>query len=153
MRSCKGWSSCGGAIFGHLSVSFGAAAQHGGSSNSLNTLWEVSIFEYNPPQTLKQHVWLMWLQLWMLRAARSYRKSLNTHLSTWLNQLVEVRFMNALLKIELHHRRLNLNRAEMKIHSADAHRFSGIRNQQLLSTNSTSKNAFSCISLSNSLFT
>lgn len=31
MRSWKGWSSCEGAIFG-LTISFGAAAQHGGSS-------------------------------------------------------------------------------------------------------------------------
>lgn len=34
MRSWKGWSSRGGAIFGLLSISFGGAAQHGDSSDS-----------------------------------------------------------------------------------------------------------------------
>lgn len=36
------------AIFGHLSISFGAAAQDGGSSDSLNSLWEASKYEYSP---------------------------------------------------------------------------------------------------------
>lgn len=49
MRSWGGRISCRGAIFGHLSISVGAAAQHGGSSDSLHTLWEASIFEWSPP--------------------------------------------------------------------------------------------------------
>ncbi len=133
MRSWEGWSSCGGAIFGHLSTTFGAAAQHGGSSDSLNTLWEASTFECRPsdikttrlPQRkLMCSYWCTHIvQTPMLKLAQFQYMALNvcvcysmyTFLTAWCWKLF--------------HRQPNLNCSEQKrkIYSADIQKHTDVQ--------------------------